>query len=199
MKYNTLPIAVLHECFIADAEAGLLVWLERPLEHFRTRQGQAVTNARQAGKIAGKASIQGYIQVYVTYKGRTVRMQAHRVLWAMHHGRWPDSEIDHINGDRSDNRITNLRDASRTENARNRAISMRNSTGVTGVYASEDGLSWSAYIGVEGQARYLGEFPSRDMAIGARLGAERALGYHENHGRAGPIYHPDASPRSTAC
>ena len=94
-------------------------------------------NARLAGKQAGhveKAS--GYVRVGVkgVERGTYKSLLGHRVVWQMVYGEIPSGmEIDHINGNRSDNRIENLRIVTPTENARNHGISKRNKSGVVGV------------------------------------------------------------------
>lgn len=71
----------------------------------------------------------GYTCVYVGAK----RFQGHRVAWLLHYGEWPKSHIDHINGDRSDNRIANLRECSHQQNIQNRPAFKNNKLGVKGV------------------------------------------------------------------
>ena len=62
------------------------------------------------------------------------RLLAHRVAWAIYYGVWPEDCIDHINGDRSDNRISNLRDANKSTNGMNRGPQRNNSSGMKGIY-----------------------------------------------------------------
>jgi hypothetical protein len=102
---------------------------------------------------------------------------AHRVAWAIHYGTWPLSQIDHINGDPSDNRISNLRDVSQTINAQNMPLRRDNSTGVTGVVRHNG--RFMARI----SRQYLGVFQSLEEAAAARKQAELSAGYHQNHGR----------------
>jgi HNH endonuclease len=100
------------------------------------------------------------------------------------HLRWPDGEIDHINGDRSDNRWENLRDATHAENHRNMRISKRNTSGRVGVSWGKAQQQWQAYISMDGKLLHLGFFGSWDDASSAREAAERHLGFHANHGSA---------------
>lgn len=71
---------------------------------------------------------------YLKFDGRT--MPAHRVAWYLHFGRWPFADIDHINGERGDNRIVNLREATRSQNLANKVC--RNKTGFKGVFVHRD-------------------------------------------------------------
>nr|WP_175479900.1 HNH endonuclease signature motif containing protein [Paracoccus homiensis] len=109
-------------------------------------------------------------------------MQAHRVAWAVIHGRWPNGEIDHINGDRSDNRLANLREVTKRENHRNMAIRSDNTSGVTGVYWAREKGKWAAYIKADKMVA-LGRYDTFAEAVAARRAAEKVLGYHPNHGR----------------
>lgn len=108
---------------------------------------------------------------------------AHRVIWALVHGEWPPEDIDHINGDRADNRIENLRAVSRGENGRNRGRDRRNASGVTGVFHLAPDDVWVAHITVDRKRKHIGRFKDRDEAIRARQAAEAALGFHPNHGQ----------------
>lgn len=100
----------------------------------------------------------------------------------MVHGVWPDF-IDHINGDKADNRITNLRSIVKQENHRNMKRFSSSSTGVTGVTRHHQTNKWRAYITVNQKQLSLGCFERIDDAIAARKAAEAAHGFHPNHGR----------------
>jgi len=103
---------------------------------------------------------------------------AHRVAWALHYGEWPKHEIDHINGNKRDNRIQNLRDVPHLLNQRNRGLRADNTSGA-------DGVSWmkAGFWRVTVAGKYLGIFKDFEAAVAARKSAEQAHGYHVNHGR----------------
>ncbi|WP_446719173.1 HNH endonuclease signature motif containing protein [Halocynthiibacter sp. C4] len=109
-------------------------------------------------------------------------MRAHRVIWAMFYGRWPAKDIDHINGDRTDNRISNLRHVSRAENARNSSRSSANTSGRTGVYKVKKSGKWNARIRVDGRFINLGFFKEFEAACAARAVAESKYGFSARHG-----------------
>ena len=99
-------------------------------------------------------------------------------------GSYPPDQIDHINGDRADNRWTNLRHANNTENSRNTKIACNNSSGVTGVCFNKREQKWRAAIGNNGKVISLGDFDNFDDAVRARKEAEKLYNYHPNHGRS---------------
>lgn len=110
--------ATLHEILDYDASSGLFIWKERPRRFFSSDRGWRKWNTRYAGTEAlATVSTHGYRfgSIFKT------AVAAHRVAFAMSHGRWATGEIDHINGQRDDNRICNLRECTRRENAVNTA------------------------------------------------------------------------------
>lgn len=93
--------------------------------------------------------------------------QGHRVAWAFVYGKWPDGVIDHINGDKADNRISNLRDVTQNENLKN-----RRNKGV-GVSWEKNIGKWRASITRNGKTNTLGFYETKDEAVSARMKAER--------------------------
>lgn len=80
---------------------------------------------------AGSTDKGGYTRVKIN--GKTYL--EHRLVWLLHKGVWPTGQLDHINGDRSDNRIENLREASNGQNRANSKVNKNNlSTGIEGIY-----------------------------------------------------------------
>lgn len=100
----------------------------------------------------------------------------------MHYGVEPNL-IDHINGDRKDNRIANLREVARSENAMNSARKSNNTSGVTGVWLCSKTGKWNASIACFGDRRWLGRFDTLQEAAEVRAKAERELGFTERHGK----------------
>ncbi len=94
-------------------------------------------------------------------------------------------EVDHINGDGSDNRWCNLRESNPQKNACNRRRRKTNSSGCTGVFRKHD--RWFALITFHGKRKHLGTFRSLDAAIKARKDAERELGFSPEHGSNRPL------------
>lgn len=167
-----------------DAETGLLFWKERGPEWFVVgKDGQernaAKWNARWAGQPAlnSTSASHGYCDGAVLGVG----VLAHRAAFAIAHGRWPVG-VDHIDGNRRNNRLSNLREADQAENARNQKIRSDSPSGAVGVWQLKRG-PWRARIKRAGITITLGPFPSKDEAISARRLEAARLGFHPNHGR----------------
>jgi hypothetical protein len=108
---------------------------------------------------------------------------AHRVIWAMQTGKWPVGDIDHIDGDRLNNRWSNLRLVSHAVNGRNAVLKSSNTSGANGVSYRPDRGKWRARIMVDGREKSLGHFDSYREAVEARRAAQGRYGFTNRHGR----------------
>ena len=126
----------------------------------------AVKLGQEAGYRAG-----GYLSIQVF--GASIL--AHRLAWLYVYGYLPESDIDHINQNKLDNRISNLREVSRICNCRNQTIPRNNKTGIKGVFYSAKTDRWRAKIVVNYEHHYLGEYDDFNDAVCARLAAEQCL------------------------
>lgn len=163
-----------------DAVAGRFFWLPRPAAMFERHRDFKIWNTKFAGAETLKSrTMLGYCQGLISGK----RVKAHRIAWLLHHGRWPEFGIDHINGVKSDNRIVNLRDVPQAENNKNSSLPRTSTTGVIGVAWHKNHQSWQAYITIGGQRKNLGRHADFNDAVSARREAERRFGFHRNHGR----------------
>lgn len=169
-----------------DPESGVLTWRERGSMDC-PRDGGKRWNSRYAGQEAFRVVHTGYRQGMVN----RVMVRAHRAAWAIYYGRWPDGDIDHINGNRSDNRIANLREVSRADNAKNQRPRKNSKSGILGV-CRHGKDRWKAYIKVGDKPLHLGVFDSLDDAAEARARANLKYGYHPNHGKAAIL--PEGNP-----
>lgn len=142
--------------------------------------GTGTLRWRSDGREVTGFSTEGYRRVKIDGK----QYQAHRIAWLLHYGDWPSDMIDHFNGDKSDNRIENLRVVNASENGRNRRRGTNSRSGVIGVGWAPRHKAWRAYIKTPTVNVHLGYFKSFDDAITARKAAERAHGYSPFHGRA---------------
>lgn len=181
---------LLRQLLEYDAESGGLFWKERGPDFFnlasqRNREGAARTwNARMAGKRADTVTLSkqspGYRYVVIFAK----KYSAHRVAWAIQTGSWPKEQIDHINGERGNNRLDNLRDVPQFLNSRNAAVNKRNPSGVVGVSRCPQCPNvWLASIYIFNRKIHLGRFDTKEEAVAARKAAEKVAGFHPNHGR----------------
>lgn len=134
-----------------------------------------VNNRRaKVGNVAGKvnrAENQGY--VLVSLDCRVFR--AHRLAWFYVHGEWPTGHLDHINGDRADNHLANLRPASHSENLANQRRRSDNTTGFKGVTYRPDRRNYRAKISRGGRHFHLGAFDTAEEAAAAYMRAARDL------------------------
>lgn len=159
---------------------SVLFWKARPRSMFSWDRGWRNANSRCAGKPVNLHRHDGYECFWWT-AGR--RQRAHRIIWLLTYGEYPSADIDHINGDRADNRLCNLRDVSRAVNARNSAMRTGTRSGINGVCAQ--GKRWCAYIRIDGHRTRLGVFDRKEDAAAARRKAEvESNAFSPRHGRA---------------
>jgi len=116
----------------------------------------------RVGDVAGCKSSSGHIQISI----RGVKILAHRLAWAMHYGLQP-KEIDHINGIKDDNRISNLRECTRSQNQANKNKQKNNTSGHKGVFWHKNHNKWTAQIKKNGKHIHLGVFINIDDAVQA--------------------------------
>lgn len=138
-----------------DPETGKLFWLKRPRNFFASDKSCAWWN-----KMFGEKEALCFVDSF-GYKVGTIRpfrVKAHRVIWAMQTGAWPQDEIDHTNQDKLDNRWSNLRSATSSENSINRPVKNNTSSKYVGVSWSKVCKKWHAYIGKERKKYNLGFF-----------------------------------------
>lgn len=137
---------------LLEERDGVLYWLAKSSKH----------SMMAAGDKAGRINNKGYITVMVD----GVEMKGHVIVWALHHGAYPDSMIDHKNRVKSDNRITNLRPANDSLNAVNK-VTRAGSSEYRGVSFVKLTGRWQAYITKEGVKRTIGTFDTEREAADA--------------------------------
>lgn len=157
-----VPLERLKELFTYDAAIGQLVWQVK-----RNSLGGKV----KPGVIAGCIGHGGYRLVRIDGHLR----HAHKWIWYWHTGVWLDrkTDIDHINGNRDDNRIENLRIATRAQNMWNQGLRGDNKTGYPGVLQKQGRTKWDARIIVNKKFYFLGAFDTFEEAVAARQAAEK--------------------------
>jgi len=170
--------------FEYDPTTGRFTYKTRPVSDFQpTKLDTADRRCRQwntrcVGKEAGSIGVNGYR--YLSVDGRDVL--AHRAAFAIMTKAWPPHSIDHVNGNRADNRWTNLRGVTVAENSRNQKVRVDNKSGCVGVSVHKQTGRWLARIATGKKYKYLGLFDKFEDAVLARKNAERLYGYHKNHG-----------------
>lgn len=171
-RLNDIPIAYLRECLVLDLVTGELTWRTRPREHFATKRSCSTWNARYAGKRSGSLLPIGYWLIALTFAGRQRGLLSHRVIFALATGAWPVDEVDHKNGRRSENRLNNLREATRVENCQNQPVNPRNTSGFPGVSRVKRSGKWMAKVNTGGRCVYRREFDTPQKASAAYLAAK---------------------------
>ena len=153
----------LKELLSYNPATGLFVWLQQ--RHPRYPVGS------QAG--ISETRVPGYGYVIISLDGMPYK--AHRLAWLYVHGEMPAAIVDHINRDKADNRISNLRLATRSENARNINRRRDNTSGITGVNFLPKTNRWTAKLTINGWNHFLGSFATKEEAVAARLKAEKKM------------------------
>lgn len=139
-----------------DANTGRFSWRVAPAKRFKV------------GQIAGSINQGGYVVI----RCMGALYHAHRLAWLFERGQWPAGDIDHINGDRSDNRTANLRDVTRSVNQQNLKRARKdNGTGLLGVKRARKGFE--ARINVDGSYLHIGTFDTAAAAHAAYIAAKR--------------------------
>ena len=168
-----------------DPDTGKLFWRERAPNTFSDAKHSIVHickkwNTRYAG-LEAFFSVNGHGYKVGSINGKT--FYAHRVAWAWFNQKWPDGQIDHIDGSRLNNSISNLRVADHKTNARNAKIRETNTSGHTGVYWRKDRNKWHARIKVDMKFIHIGLFETKKDAINARQLFEIRHGFTSRHGK----------------
>jgi HNH endonuclease/AP2 domain len=142
---------------------------DRKTGEFRWRK--CFHNKIRAGDLAGTIQAQGHR--FICIDRRCYR--EHRLAWFYMTGRWGPPNIDHLDGDPSNNRWSNLRRATRSQNNANRRRPRNNTSGFKGVHLCQSSGKWRALIGKNGHIIHLGRFPTPQAAHEAYVAAARKL------------------------
>lgn len=161
MAAAILTQARLRELLHYDPETGLFTWRQNRRGHIRI------------GDVAGFARSDGYVRIVVDQR----RAWAHRLVWLYVHGEWPTQQIDHINGNPSDNRLANLRDVAPRINMQNeRQGRRRKGPGqLLGAHWCATSGRWKSSINVNAKPLHIGVFNTEQQAHDAYIAAKRRL------------------------
>ena len=172
----SIPALTLRQSLNYDDEKGEIVWRERPVWHFSNderwsaQEAQSRWNSRYAGRPAfNQKGKNGYLTGVIDGK----RLLTHRTIIALRLGYWPKETVDHVNGVRTDNRLVNLRLASRVQQSRNTSSAHNSTSRFLGVSFRKERGHWRANIFVEGKQTFLGSFNNEEEAAKAYDDAAR--------------------------
>lgn len=150
---NDVTPEEIEELLSYDPETGILTWkVDRMVGMYRN-----VVGAKAGDEAGGVCKTHGYR--FIKVNGRKYR--SHRLAWLLHYGEWPEHQIDHINGDRADNRIENLRSVTNQQNGQAAHTPRKNvSSKYRGVYWYKSKRKWRAQIETDGKRKHIGYFDS---------------------------------------
>jgi len=152
----------IRELFDYNPDVGVLKW-KKP-------RSPRVATGDEAGCVDKST---GYRQVYIGNKA----YYTHRLIWFFVHGYFPEHQVDHINRDRLDNRINNLREVSQSCNNKNTGLRNDNKSGITGVSWDNNRGQWEVKISNNGRQRSLGRYRDFSDAVCARLAGEQCINF----------------------
>jgi HNH endonuclease len=156
MAVDTQPLTIERLKYLLEyyPESGHLVW--------RITSGRS-----KAGEQTGCLHVHGYLLVGIDGKV----YKSHRLAWAIFYGYWPISQLDHANGDRADNRICNLREATNSQNGWNCKVRKHSKSGIKGLRWNPQRKKWEAEIRANHQRFRLGRFDCLGHALKTRAAA----------------------------
>lgn len=148
----------LRELFTLDPDEGV----------FRYRVNRVRS---KAGSVAGSIHHKGWRSIMINQR----RYQEHHLVWLYVHGEWPVHEIDHVNGVRDDNRLSNLREADAFQQVMNCARPRTNTSGVKNVHFDRLSCKFKVYVKCRGKRVFVGSFPTLHEASEAATNARDRL------------------------
>lgn len=172
ISYNTAK-----ELLSYNEVTGDLYWLPRTEKYIKKESSLKSWNTKYSNKKISVVDGKGYLQVSIF--GKTYR--AHRLCWLIYYGQYP-LIIDHLNGDRVDNRIVNLVSVTNQQNHLNQKINSKNTSGVCGVYYNKKNSFWCSQMKFNGKTYHLGSSKNFFEAICLRKSEENKLGFSDRHG-----------------
>ena len=140
-----------------DPESGLVVWVKKPTTRSPVKPGKEV----------GSFESNGYRQVHVYWSGERRGFMVHRICWYLFYGTWPELPIDHINRDKGNNQLSNLRLATPGLNGRNKNLLPNNTSGRRGVHWDKREGKWKGQVTLHNKQKHLGYFDDLDEAAEA--------------------------------
>lgn len=148
MAKPTITQTYLHSILNYDPVSGAFTWRVR--KAFRTIIGAK----------AGRVTKLGYCVILIDRRN----YMAHRLAWLYVHGNWPNQKLDHIDRDKQNNAISNLREATQAQNCYNRKRAINSTSGFKGVTYRRSSGKWNAQIGCAGKRFNLGLYDTPEAA-----------------------------------
>ena len=163
-----LTLDILKERLDYNKDTGKFTW------RYRENRG------RKGSDVGFKEG--GYLIISLHINQRSYKYKAHRLAWFFVYGEHPEHMVDHINHDRLDNSISNLRLVTAGENCRNQKLKSSNMSGQTGVYLDKARGKWVAKITYNGKGVFGGRYLVKEEAIEKAKALYKQHGFHQNHG-----------------
>lgn len=181
---NIVDPSVLRMLLEYDAQTGDLRWKPRSGDYFKDGAMSAKSKHKSwSSRFSGMKAFTAINSAgYLCSRVNGANLVAHRVAWVIHFGEWPSGHIDHINGIRTDNRISNLRDVQRSDNSKNRRPNRGKKSGLPHGVTCRHGWQYLARIRKDGVSHLIGVFTTPEEAKAAYDAALPSFGFHENHG-----------------
>jgi len=175
MNMQTLTQEYLKSVLNYDPETGLFVRIKR------------TSNSVKIGDVAGSIKMSSGGKRYIAIRVNGKKHSAHRLAFLYMTGNFPENQVDHDDGNGTNNKWLNLNDVSNIENSRNQRLSAANTSDHTGVRWNKKERKWKVRIGVNYEMITLGTFDDFFEAICRRKSAENKYGFHPNHGTIRPL------------
>lgn len=168
MKHN-LTQEYLKEALTYNQYTGEWTWKERPERHFASFRAFKIWNKRYSLKKTYNINRKGYIDIVLNNR----KYRAHRLAFLYVDGYIPENQVDHIDGNRKNNKYDNLREVNNKCNHQNCKLSKLSKSGITGVHYYPERKKWLARIMIDGKTINLGAYDTKDDAAIARYLEER--------------------------
>jgi len=162
---NDLTAEYVRERLDYDSKSGAFYWKPISVSNHRNE----IWNNRFVGKMAGSVTANGYLRADISSRHYLL----HRIAWLYYYGEWPEKQIDHRDGNKTNNAISNLRPATHAENQCNSGRPNTNTSGFKGVMRAWRGNGWRAQIRTLGKVRTLGYFKTPEEAHAAYCAAAK--------------------------
>ena len=164
--YVRVPYSFLNECYDFDLDGGLS-WKLRPMSHFKNGKVWQGWYTRCYNKPLGSVDKQGYLQVALHYNGKIQRLHVHRVIMSLYLKRdlKRGEVVDHINNDKTDNRLCNLRLVDHSVNALNTGLRINNNSGVKNISWCKQKSKWQVTMVILSKKSHVGFYEDSQEAI----------------------------------